>query len=144
MRRSKACRLQGRLKDTLLSARMQVAIFLSARHLLTRFQGRSLVYTLEGPSQFVLGMPNPEYQDLLSYVSPVTTEWHSSLLSPTFRVMCEDHIFPVRAWFLPSGEDGTRVSLDANLIFVTADKTYTDRASASRFPTRGLDFFQLR
>ncbi|KAJ8580096.1 hypothetical protein M405DRAFT_834895 [Rhizopogon salebrosus TDB-379] len=54
--------------------------------------GGSLVYTLEGPSRFVLGMPDPEYQDLLS-------------------VTCEDHIFPVRAWFLPSGEDGTRIEL---------------------------------
>jgi hypothetical protein len=80
MRRSKACRLPGRLKDTLLSAMMQVAIFLSARHLLTRFQGRSLVYTLEGPSRFVLGIPNPEYQDLLSYVPPVATEWHTLIV----------------------------------------------------------------
>jgi len=54
--------------------------------------GRSLVYTLNGPSRFVLAIPNPEYQNLVA-------------------VTCADPISPARAWFLPSGEDGTQVEL---------------------------------
>ncbi|KAJ8582206.1 hypothetical protein M405DRAFT_868023 [Rhizopogon salebrosus TDB-379] len=54
--------------------------------------GKSLVYTLEGPSRFILAIPNPEYHNVVA-------------------VTCVDHISPVRAWFLPSGEDGTQVEL---------------------------------
>jgi len=54
--------------------------------------GRSLVYTLDGPSRFRLARPNPEYQNIVAVT-------YAELVSPA------------RAWFLPSGEDGTQVEL---------------------------------
>jgi hypothetical protein len=52
-------------------------------------------------------------------------------------------MFPVRAWFLPSGEDGTRVSLDANLIFVTADKDVYRSSFRVAISHQGTGFFPV-